>query len=55
MSPNMKIRGNCWDNEVAESYFSNLKSEKIKKMIYKTRQEVRSEVFEYIEVFYNPI
>ena len=51
----MSRRGNCWDNAVAESFFSNLKSEKIKKRIYKTRQEARSEVFEYIEVFYNPV
>ena len=51
----MSRRGNCWDNAVAESFFSNLKSEKIKKKIYKTRQEARSEVFEYIEGFYNPV
>ena len=51
----MSRRGNCWDNAVAESFFSNLKSEKIKKRIYKTRQEARSEVFEYIEGFYNPV
>ena len=46
--PSMSRRGNCWDNAVAESFFSNLKSEKIKKKIYKKRQEARSEVFEYI-------
>ena len=51
----MSRRGNCWDNAVAESFFSNLKSEKIKKRIYKTRQEARSEVFEYIEGFYKPV
>ena len=55
LSPSMSRRGNCWDNAVAESFFSNLKSEKIKKTIYKTRQEARSEVFEYIEGFYNPV
>jgi putative transposase len=55
LSPSMSRRGNCWDNAVAESFFSNLKSEKIKKRIYKTRQEARSEVFEYIEGFYNPV
>ena len=55
LSPSMSRRGNCWDNAVAESFFSNLKSEKIKKRIYQTRQEARSEVFEYIEVFYNPV
>ncbi len=55
LSPSMSRRGYCWDNAVAESFFSNLKSEKIKKRIYKTRQEARSEVFEYIEGFYNPV
>jgi putative transposase len=55
LSPSISRRGNCWDNAVAESFFSNLKSEKIKKWIYKTRQEARSEVFEYIEGFYNPV
>ncbi len=48
LSPSMSGRGNCCDNAVAESFFSNLKSEKIKKRIYKTRQEAKSEVFEYI-------
>jgi putative transposase len=42
----MSRRGIFWDNAVAESFLSNLKSEKIKKRIYKTRQEARSEVFE---------
>jgi len=42
-------------NQLAELFFSNLKSEKIKKRIYKTTQEARSEVFEYIEGFYNPV
>jgi putative transposase len=51
----MSRRGNCWDYAVAESFFSNLKSEKIKKRTYKTRQEARSEVFEYIEGFYNSV
>ena len=55
LSPSMSRRENCWDNAVAESLLSKLKSEKIKKRIYKTRQEARSEVFEYIEGFYNPV
>jgi len=49
----MSRRGNCWNYAVAESFLSNLKSEKIKKNIYKTRQKARAEVFEYIEGFYN--
>jgi len=40
---------------VAESFFSNLKSEKIKKWIYQTRAEVKSEIFDYIEGFYNRV
>jgi hypothetical protein len=54
LSPSMSRKGHCWDNAVAESFLSNLKSEKIKKKIYKIRQEAKSEVFEYIEDFYNP-
>jgi len=50
----MSLKGNCRDNASAESFFSKLKSEKIKKRIYKTRQEAMSDVFEYIEGFYNP-
>ena len=48
-------RGNCWDDTVAESFFSNLKSEQIKKRIYSTRAEAKSEIFEYIEGFYNRV
>jgi putative transposase len=51
--PSMSRRGNCYDNAVAESFFSNLKKERIKRKIYATREEARSEIFEYIEVFYN--
>ncbi len=53
LSPSMNRRGNCWDNAVAESFFSNLKSEQIKKRIYQTRAEAKSEIFDYIEGFYN--
>jgi putative transposase len=38
---------------VAESFFSNWKSEQIKKQIYSTRAEAKSEIFDYIEGFYN--
>jgi putative transposase len=37
LSQSMSRRGNCWDNAVAESFFSSLKSELIKKRIYPTR------------------
>ncbi len=49
----MCLRGNCYDNVVAESFFSLLKTEGIKKRIYKTRNEARADVFNYIELFYN--
>ena len=54
IEPSMSRRGNCWDNAVAESFFSNLKKEKVRRKIYKTRDEARSAVFNYIEMFYNP-
>ena len=50
----MSRRGNCHDNAVAESFFSLLKTERIKRKVYKTRNEARSEIFNYIEFFYNP-
>lgn len=53
--PSMSRRGNCWDNAVAESFFSSLKKERIQKRIYKTRDLARSDVFDYIEVFYNRV
>jgi hypothetical protein len=40
---------------VAESFFSSLKSEQIKKRIYQTRAEAKSEIFDYIEGFYNRV
>lgn len=49
----MSRRGNCWDNAVAESFFSLLKKERIRKRIYKTRDLARADIFDYIEVFYN--
>jgi putative transposase len=51
----MSRKGNCWDNAVAESFFSSLKKERIKKRIYRTRDLARADVFDYIEVFYNTI
>jgi len=53
LEPSMSRRGNCWDNAVAESFFSSLKSERIRKRIYKTREMARADVFDYIEMFYN--
>ena len=53
LQPSMSRRGNCWDNAVAESFFSSLKKERIRKRIYKTRDLARADVFDYIEIFYN--
>jgi len=53
LQPSMSRRGNCWDNAVAESFFSSLKKERIRKRIYKTRNLAHADVFDYIEVFYN--
>ncbi|MFI7802667.1 integrase core domain protein [Pseudomonas sp. DD1] len=50
----MSRRGNCLDNAVAESFFQLLKRERIKRKIYTSRQDARSDVFDYIEMFYNP-
>ena len=49
----MSRRGNCWDNDVAESFSNSLKNERIRKRIYKTRELARADIFDYIEVFYN--
>ncbi len=53
LAPIMSRRGNCQDNAVAESFFSSLKKERIRKRIYKTRDMARADIFDYIEVFYN--
>ena len=53
LQPSMSRRENCYDNAVVESFFSSLKKERIRRRIYRTREEGRSDVFDYIEVFYN--
>ena len=50
----MSRRGNCYDNAVTEGFFSLLKTERIKRKIYKTRSQARAAIFNYIELFYNP-
>jgi putative transposase len=50
----MSRRGNCHDNAVVESFFNLLKRERIRRKIYKTRNEARQDIFDYIEMFYNP-
>ena len=49
----MSRKGNCWDNACSESFFGSFKNELIGDYIYRTREEARSEIFNYIEVFYN--
>ena len=51
----MSRRGNCHDNAVAESFLNLLKRERIKRTIYKDRETARQDVFNYIEMFYNPV
>lgn len=53
LEPSMSRRGNCWDHAVAESFFSSLKKERIKKRIYTTRALATAEIADYIETFYN--
>lgn len=49
----MSRKGNCWDNAVAESFFSSLKKERIKKQIYRNRDLATNDVADYIVRFYN--
>ena len=55
LKPSMSRRGNCHDNAVAESFFSTLKKRVIRRKIYSTRTEAKTEIFNFIEIFYNPI
>ena len=47
-------RGNCWDNVAMESFFATLKTERLSRKIYRTRDDLRADVFDYIERFYSP-
>ena len=49
----MSRKGNCWDNAVMESFFSRLKVELVYAEKFKTVEEAQSEIFQYIEIFYN--
>ena len=49
----MSGRGNCYDNAPAESFFSLLKRERIRRKTYSTRDAARADIFDYIERFYN--
>ena len=49
----MSRSGNVWDNAAMESFFSSLKTERVGRKTYRTRNEARADVFDYIERFYN--
>ena len=49
----MSARGSCYDNAPVESVFSLLKRERVRRRIYRTREEAKADVFDYIECFYN--
>ena len=50
----MSRAGNVWDNAAVESFFSSMKTERVSRKIYRTRNDARADVFDYIERFYNP-
>jgi len=50
----MSGKGNCYDNAITETFFHTLKTVRLRRIKnYQTREEAKSSVFEYIEVFYN--
>lgn len=53
MIPSMSRKGDCYDNAVAESFFASLKNEWVFYKDYKTRREAKTDLFKYIEIFYN--
>jgi putative transposase len=53
LEPSMSRSGDCWDHAVAESFFSRLKKERIKKHIYKNREFATADVANHIYAFYN--
>ena len=53
MRSSMGRTGVCWDNSMAESFFSMLKNERVYRSVYATKAQARSDVIRYIEGFYN--
>ncbi len=53
MTASMSRSGNCYDNAAMESFFGTLKTELVHHERYTTREQARSSIFEYVEVFYN--
>ena len=50
----MSRSGNCWDNAAMESFFSSLKTERTARTTYRTRDQAKADMFDYIECLYNP-
>lgn len=50
----MSRAGKVWDNSAMESFFSSLKTEHTARKVYRSREQARADVFDYIERFYNP-
>lgn len=55
LKSSMSQRGNCHDNAVAESFFATFKKRVTKRKIYSERETAKTEIFNFIEMFYNPI
>jgi putative transposase len=53
LASSMSRKGDCYDNAVAESFFSTLKNELAWGNLFESRDQARTEIFQYIEVFYN--
>jgi putative transposase len=51
----MSRAGEVWDNSAMESFFSSLKTERSARKVYRSREQARADVFDYIERFYNPV
>jgi putative transposase len=55
LKPSMSRCGNCHDNAVAESFFATFKKRVTQRKIYATRKDAKAEIFNFIEMFYNPV
>ena len=53
LTQSMSRKGNCWDNAPVESFFKTMKVEEVYRRSYRTRDDARRSIFEYIEIFYN--
>lgn len=53
MIQSMSRKGDCWDNAPSESFFKTLKVERVYHRKYQNKEEAKSDLFQYIEIFYN--